>query len=226
MILTKRKTETEKERFSGFATRQDRRSYFQRQPQEKRADARAQAIEEIEDFEPLPVLGFSNEDEHVFEIEKEYNNFVPAVQDKGAEIKELPTFSIPLSEMQAKTNTKVRLNTRGKILAVVYSVIVALLFSFVIYNAVTIAGERSAVASIGRQVELRQSEIDFLKAEYFALGSEEGVRDTLSDSNSELKDSTEEDVVSLNLGQEQIRQKASRPTNWFDRICEFFSGIF
>ncbi len=203
MVLTRKETEqTEKEY---FGARPIEKSYFG------------------ETSTPSVV-----EEEPVFEVEAEYNGLELPKVEKST--KTLPKFDILPSSNESKSasidNQKsYKLSPRGKVLAVVCSLVVVLLFTMVIYNAVVLSVKTREINNLASAINLKQSEIETLQGLLDEFKSEEYIQKFLAENNSALRKATQADKVRIVLN---IQQSADvlAPTNWFDKLCEFFSNLF
>lgn len=202
MVITRNQTEVEEKQQTIFS-KPAQKSYFG-------------SIEKNED--PL------------FEVEKEYDNFdVPTAATKNPI---LPEFEIlPSKQTQAEvqqevqTEKQMHLSLRGKILACVSSMIIVLLLTLVIYNAVVLGSHTSEIAALSKQVGIKQEQIAELQNMLASSESEESVREVLKANNSALRKATSFDKVRVAM---QIVEEDPivAPTNWFDKLCDFLSNLF
>ena len=170
------------------------------------------------------------QEEPLFEIEKEYNNFDIPSDERQRNL--LPEFEVlPEQEKQAvkiaevEQEKDVRLSLRGKILAVVGSMITVLLLTLVIYNAVVLGAKRSEVNMLTSQLEVSMQELASLESEYGEVQSEESVAKLLKNGGSALRKATDADKIVIGVEEYPV-ESVEVPSNWFDKICEFLSDLF
>lgn len=157
-----------------------------------------------------------------FEVEKEYN--IEGIKEDDIVV--VPTF-MPTIEPKYKPATKsnadvkIRLNARGKIIVSVFSVVAVLLMAFSIYNAVIIGRLNASLTS--KQTELKKLEyqVDDAEIAYNSIISEDNILASLPNSYTEAGES-----VVIELGERPIINQAPEETNWFDKVCKFFSDLF
>lgn len=204
MVLTKKKTEIAEETNQGFSTKPVAKSYF------------------------APLFEADQDQEAVFEVEKEYQGFdSPKVQKKNPI---LPEFDIvPKAQTRSiakeESDVEIRLSTRGKIIAITASLIVVLLLTMVIYNAVILGAKTSEIVALSSQIAIKQEEIAVLEQALVSSESEASVNEFLSQNASTLRKATSADRIVVNA-QEFAVEETEIPTNWFDKLCEFLSNLF
>lgn len=164
----------------------------------------------------------------LFEVEKEYDNLT--LPERKAKSSILPEFEILPDKTAVVADAPVQqkqmsLSARGKVLAVVCSLVMVLLLTLVVYNSVVLAGKNREIARLATQIELKESDIATLQRMLKGTQSEEQVKAFLTQNNSGLRKATEADKVRLALVVGDV-ETVSAPTNWFDKVCEFFSNLF
>lgn len=157
-----------------------------------------------------------------YELEREYP--IDGIKEENEVI--VPTF-MPLvesrtkAEVQGQTNIKFKLNSRGKIFVSVFSIVACLLVAFSIYNAVVISRLNAS---------LKQKEMDLVKLEQTVGESADIYNEVTSVNNvlTNLPGSYKEagESVVINLKERPVIVEPPTETNWFDKICEFMSGLF
>ena len=105
----------------------------------------------------------------------------------------------------------------------VYSVVVALLIAFAIYNAVSISSGAALIASKQAEVASQTRVINSLKVEYNELGTDQYIRDSVG---SDFVDSNSSNTFTIDMPEYTLPTDVEAPTNWFDKLCEFLSGLF
>lgn len=165
--------------------------------------------------------------EQMFEVEKEYNNMGETTFDDETVSKNMFIHNLEnkkKGQIVAQDSFIPRINARGKIMIAVYSVIVAILIAFTIYNAVLINKNGMTLAAQNAAVAVQDKETQKLREEYNELGTEESVLDQL---DSTFVRPTEADIVLIEMGETYKRSKIiATSTNWFDKLCDFLSGLF
>lgn len=225
MVSTKRTVETEEDRYGGFRTQQNDlfSSTTYESPYVSRSFSFGSTDSETEE---------KTED---FEVEKEYS--FDGYQDPSQENEERPVRSyMPTIEQDrpqsriveeveyTQTKTKLRLNARGKILVCAYSLVVAILVAFSIYNAISISNLNSAIAGQTIEYVTVQNQVASLEQTYQALGSQVAIEESLSGSG--FSRATEQDFVSVSLGDKHEVISIEESSNAFDKICKFLSELF
>lgn len=204
MVLTTKDTQTEQE--FEFSVKPVEKSYFSASPVS------------VADEDPL------------FEVEKEYDNItLPTAKSKSSILPEFEILPekkpVAVAKEEIAENKQISLSNRGKVLAICCSIIMALLFTMVIYNAVVLGAKSREVSRLASQIELKQSEIDSLKNMLAEAESEGSVQSFLTQNGSSLRKATSLDKVRLVLNAKELEQ-ISAPTNWFDKLCNFLSNLF
>ena len=206
MVLTRKKTEVAEETREGFSTKPVAKSYF------------------------APVFEADQDQDPIFEVEKEYNDFEVLKDQKRSSV--LPEFDVlqngettAKAESLEKRDVQMRLSTRGKILAIVGSLVMVLLLTMVIYNAVILGAKTKEVSLLASQVATKQEEVSLLEQMLASSESEESVNSFLAENASSLRKATQSDKVIVSYESVETQQ-ISAPTNWFDKLCEFLSSLF
>lgn len=165
--------------------------------------------------------------EPAFEIEKEYTG--TAEPEKYEDQQEFTLVKQPMHTIartapaEGITQTKRALSPRLKIMLSVYSVVVALLIAFAIYNAVIISSGAALIASKQAEVASQTRVINSLKVEYNELGTDQYIRDSVG---SDFVDSNSSNTFTIDMPEYTLPTDVEAPTNWFDKLCEFLSGLF
>ena len=226
MIATKRTIETEEDRYGGFNTQQS--DLFSSKTYESPYVSRSFSFGENE-------TTTENQTDD-FEVEKEYNfedytsslntaqarpvkSFMPRIERERPQVQVVDEVEV------TQTKTKLRLNARGKILVGAYSLVVAILVAFAIYNAIAIANLNTAVATKTAEYTTMQSQVTSLESEYQTLGAQDTVGQKAAVEQG-FKEATSEDYVSISLGEKQELVNIEESTNLFDKICNFLSNLF
>lgn len=114
-----------------------------------------------------------------------------------------------------------KLNARGKIVLTVFSIIFAALLAFSIYNVVVINDLTASIALKNQAVANQTAVIKGLETEYNEL--EVDVDDGI---NMGYRETTSADYVEFVSAPRATKTITTVESNWFDRLCEFFSRLF
>lgn len=123
-----------------------------------------------------------------------------------------------------KTKHKIELQARMKIVVAMFSVIVSLLLFVSIYNFAYAGKLKASFADKQAEISMLQADISTLVAEYNKYGN--SVKDTATQNG--YVEVTDENTMSIKLGEfheEQIVE-SDLPSGWFNKVCDFLSGIF
>ena len=138
-------------------------------------------------------------------FEKVENEFFPTISLKKDEVVE---------ETQAPT---VSINLRGKLIIGVFASIVLLLSILLIYNAVLINRYRAEIGADSQTVISLEAENAVLESQL------EGLMGGVTPEGLGMSQTTPQDIE---LIQRVPVSPIEQDTNWFDSICNFFSGLF
>jgi len=111
----------------------------------------------------------------------------------------------------------VSINLRGKLIIGVFASIVLLLSILLIYNAVLINRYRAEVGTNSQIVVSLEEENAAIK------GQLDGIKEGL---NAGSLDMAEGEYQDIELIPRQVIEEIPSETNWFDKVCNFFSSIF
>ncbi len=126
--------------------------------------------------------------------------------------------TINLKQETVETPEKVvSINLRGKLIIGVFATIVALLCILLIYNAVLINRYKAEIGADSQIVSELTIENDSLQNQ---------LNDIISGVSPEGLGMGETAGESITLIQRVAETEITAETNWFDAICNFFSGIF
>ncbi len=167
-----------------------------------------------------------------FEIEKQYNLDSNELREFGEKAREMSFLTLDKTQdvssekvLAEKSISRPKLNARGKIIVSVYSIIVAIIIAFCIYNAVSISSLSSSVNAKQQIVASQTQVINELQREYNRLGDEENIlASDVVDQN--YKVPTSDDIVyvdDVEIGQRPEEQSHS---NWFENFCRKLKDLF
>ena len=227
MVATRRKIETDEDRYGGFSTRSNR--FFS-------SDYDRPTQTSIDDFsygnDNTSSYGFNTTSTDTdYEVEKEYK-VNPSVIDEDEENDLIPISSF-MPEIERKVvvekpaqkaeSAKINLSARGKILITAYSIITCLLIFLCVYNIFAIGNLRTSLdAKTSEYTQLSQVVGD-LELKYESLDSANSVSNSLG---SEFKAVSQSEVIAINLDDTASVIEVEKSTNWFNDFCEFLSNIF
>ena len=117
---------------------------------------------------------------------------------------------------------KLTFNLRGKLIIAVTASILALLGILLIYNAAQISNYNHAITQNEKILAEKQGELDRLQLLLNSLVNE-NTPESLG-----MAKVTETQIITLSnqIAQTNATAAHSVPTNWFDALCNFISGIF
>lgn len=227
MVYTKRKVETEQDRFGGYpySASNQSASYV---PYETYNAVQQEIETPSTNFEsPFKTSydSFTTTEEPSYEIEKEYTSAevdeeVNPFKSKPFEMQNIQRRSVPAQ--------KYKFNTHGKILMSVYCAICMVLIAFVIYNAFAISSLAQSNSSLEAVLSSKQQVAQVLQNEYDYLGSKKGVSSKLAEDQyfNKFDVATESNTVTISLGEFEEVPTCTVPSNWFDDVCEFLANLF
>ena len=136
------------------------------------------------------------------------------------QIQQRPVAEVKQQEQQDK---KVKLNAHGKIIIAVVAVVVCALMAFAIGNAVMLSSLGSSVAAKQQYVATQQQTVADLEQQFNDLNN--NIKNEASDKFG-YSDASDANVIELERVDTIYRAPAQIETNWFDKLCNFFSGLF
>lgn len=248
MISTKRKIETEQDRYGGFSTNSNPNvSYFANNsfssPYEVNDTSydfdnetstdndfftfnQTQTEEEQESTYETPQ--FNIDTTPVYELEKEYKVEELSPPNEGDEFCIVKTFmpNVQRKEQPVVTTPTVKkqravLNSRGKIFVSMYLLVATLLIAFCIYNAVAISSLSATISATQSEYNSIKNEVTLLESDYSNFNS--SMENLVPDNFNSISSSN---TVSVSIKERPVYVEAESTTNAFDKICEFLSNIF
>lgn len=209
--VTESQTKTRQSRYGGFG------SYsIYDQPQEE--------VQEQEEQETSQSSLFDYDDNTEYEVERNYSSFDEDEQETNQRIMAMPSV-VPRENKQTERigEGKIRLRARAKIAITVYSIILACLVTFAIYNATAISSMNATIATKNQMVVEQQLVINELLSEYNSLGSDSTIRQK---TEGVFVEPTESNIVRASKTQMTERDEVPVESNWFEDLCEFLSELF
>ncbi len=124
-----------------------------------------------------------------------------------------------------KKRQRIELQARMKILISMFAVIVASLLFAIAWNFVSVGQMKATFAGKQQEITSLQESIMGLKNEYSSLSDVEKVESEAIDAGYEKIDDTNK----INVDIDEVYDDHTineMPSNWFNDVCEFLSGIF
>ena len=132
--------------------------------------------------------------------------------------------SVSVQSATKKQNVKLQLRLKGKIILIVISLIIILLSSLSIYNAVKINQLNNEIATTNQQITIEDANLKKAIKEFGNLTNEEKIQEQSGSLN--MSETRESDIVEIELYDRNPVSKPKAKTNWFDKFCGFLSKIF
>lgn len=249
MISTKRKIETEQDRYGGFSTNSTQNvSYFANnsfsspyEVNDTSYDFNSESTtednffnftqteqEEDQDTTSYETPQFNIDTTPVYEVEKEYNVEELSPPNEGDEYCIVKTFmpNVQRKEPVVAPAPKVKkqravLNARGKIFVSMYMLVATLLIAFCIYNAVAISSLTATINATQAEYNSIQNEVTLLESDYTKFNN--SMQNLIPDNFTSINSTN---TVSVAIQERPIYAEPEATTNAFDKICEFFSNLF
>ena len=124
-----------------------------------------------------------------------------------------------------KSQSKIRFETRMKIVLSVFSVIVACLLFVTVFNFMKANKLESQFASKQLQINQLQQDILAKKASYTWVENDLDLKEWADMNGFQVK--TDENTMVIQLEEMYVEPEIQDvPTNWFNDVCEFFGKLF
>ena len=139
--------------------------------------------------------------------------------DSPTIIKEKPAVNL------TKNVQRIELHARMKIVIAMFSVIVATLLFAIVWNFASAAKMRATFAGKEQEIAQLQESILGLKSEYTSLDNDELIK--LKAENEGYVDQNVDNTIDVEV--KKIYEETAvedLPSNWFNDVCDFLSGIF
>ena len=230
MVIQKRKIETDQDRVGGFSTLNNNFSYFSNQ-QNTAGTTYQQTVEDYTETEEQQEFSTQYDSPTtIYEGESEYTANDMPTTDGESEFAFVKTF-MPNVERRYETTieehterkfiqkTKVKLNARGKILVCAYSVIACLLVAFCVYNAIAISNIKNSLVAYEQEYSATIKEVSTLQGNYDELNN-------VGANQTNFIPVSESNTVKVQLDNRPTFIAVNESTNWFDKLCNFFSNLF
>lgn len=160
--------------------------------------------------------------EPAFEVEKQFSLDTSSYEESTPQM-DMPYVQRSIVAEKISTDSKVRLNSRGKIIVAVYSIIVAIIVAFCIYNAVSIGNMEAGIIAKSQIVATESNVITALEDTYSSLGEEENI---LSQLDPSFKKPTSDDISFIDDFEMAVRTKPNTQSNWFENFCKSLKKLF
>lgn len=170
---------------------------------------------------------FNFGEEPAFEVEKQYNFDTNQYKEDEKRQMEFPSLekseqTVQKTVAKSEIVARPRLNARGKIIVAVYSIIVAIVLSLCIFNAVGISSLKNEIAAKSEIVATQTEVINELELEYNSLGDEDVIKSKLDG----FRTATDEDIVQVKRFKLSTRKHEEQETNWFEEFCTKLLNLF
>jgi len=130
------------------------------------------------------------------------------------------TISVSSKSSSQKVEYKVR--PQGKLILAVISIIIILLASLTISNAITINNLNKNIDNLNNEITVQDLKIDKAVKNLQILNDDAKSNEQILELELEKATTTTE----IELYERQIKPTANKVSNWFDYICNFISKIF
>lgn len=132
--------------------------------------------------------------------------------------------SVSMQSATKKQHVKLQLRLKGKIILIAISIIIILLSSLSIFNAVKINDLNNQIVDTNQQITIEDANLKKAIKEFGQLTSEEKIQEQSGSLN--MSEVQESDIVEIELYDKKPVSKPKAKTNWFDKLCGFLSNIF
>lgn len=125
-----------------------------------------------------------------------------------------------------KSQSKIRLETRMKIVLSVFSVVVVCLLFITAFNFIKANKLEAGFADKQAEINMLNASISTLNNEYIRVTSEEFLKNWAEEENGFVEKNEQNTLVYQldELYEEPVIEEI--PSNWFNDVCEFFSRLF
>ncbi len=124
-----------------------------------------------------------------------------------------------------KSQAKIRLEARMKIVLSVFSVIVACLMFVSIFNFISANKLQATFSDKQSEINILKQSISDAKNTYKLVNNEDYIKNWAESENYVVKDDSNTIVIQMNEFYEESAVEEV-PSNWFNDVCEFFSKLF
>lgn len=132
--------------------------------------------------------------------------------------------SVSMQSATKKQHVKLQLRLKGKIILIAISIVIILLSSLSIFNAVKINELNNKITETNQQITIEDANLKKAIKEFGQLTSEEKIQE--QSGSLDMSKIQESDIVEVELYDRQPVSKPKGKTNWFDKLCGFLSNIF
>lgn len=166
-----------------------------------------------------------------FTEEQSYNSPSTNTFSETQETKNYVAMQMPMIEKREQTvnliksQSRIRLETRMKIVLSLFTVIVACLMFVSIFNFVKANRLEASFADKQLQINALEQSISANKASYNEVTSDEYMTKLATDAG--YYEPNETNTITIKLGEMFEEPSVEEvPSNWFNDVCEFFSKLF
>lgn len=187
--------------------KQQSRKFFKFGSKPKKEKRKFESFEIVKTYTPTEKPKENNEFDKILEVS---NN-----QSVDEEV-------ISVSSNTKKQQVKLKVRPQGKLLLIVISVIIILLSSLTIFNAVKISNLYKSIDNFNNQITIQDYKIDK------AIKNLEKLNEEAKNDDQkillELKKAT--DIQDITLYERNSVPTPKPVSNWFDKLCNFISKMF
>lgn len=166
-----------------------------------------------------------------FTEEQSYNSPSTNTFTETQETKQFGTMQLPVIEKKeqtvnlVKSQSRIRLETRMKIVLSVFTVIVACLIFVSVFNFIKANRLEASFADKQLQIKALEQSISRNQVSYNEVTSDEYIVQQATDAGYYKPNET--NSITIKLG-EMFEEPSIEevPSNWFNDVCEFFSKLF
>lgn len=152
-------------------------------------------------------------------IEKEFQQVAQTAAAPATARIEFQRLSTP--KVASKKDVKAKLNFRGKLMVFGYSAVMVVLGFLAIFNIVQINNLSTQNAQIQSQITQSENSLNDLYETYKYLSNENRISEIVDDRNMIKIESASNSNITLRDPKEYTKE-----SNWFDKLCNFFSSLF
>jgi len=130
--------------------------------------------------------------------------------------------TISVSTTKNKQQVEYKVRPQGKLILIVISIIIILLASLTISNAITINNLNKNIDNLNNEITIQDLNIDKAVKNLQLLDEEAKSNEQILEL--ELEKTTQ--TTEIELYNRQEKPKTTKVSNWFDSLCNFISKIF
>ena len=199
-------SEDEAFEISDEAKEQSRR-FFKFGNKPKKEKRKFESFEIVKTFTPKEKKQKDDEFNKILEV----SNGMQTVED-----------SVSVSSKTSPQKAQYKVRPQGKLVLIVIAIIIILLSSLTIHNAITLNQLNNDINTINNEITVQDLKIDKAVKNLQILNEEAISNEQILEL--ELEKATE--TTEVELYERQVKPVPSKNSNWFDSLCDFISKIF